>query len=104
MGELVNEHELWAARQDCVEVHLGQNMALIFDLLAGNHFEAVYQRLGLVPAMRLDDANDDIDAVALFGLSRQQHLVRLADPRGRTEKDLQAAAALLVRRSEQRLR
>ena len=33
VGELVDENELRAALQDRVEIHLGQEVALVFDLL-----------------------------------------------------------------------
>ena len=41
-------------------------MALVFDLPPRNHFEAFEQRLGLAPAVRLDDADDDIDPSRRF--------------------------------------
>ncbi len=53
--------------------------------------------------MRLDDADHNIHTVSPLGLSRQQHFVGLADPRRGAEKNLQPPAALLFRRSEQRL-
>ena len=64
-------------------------------------FEAFEKRLGLAPAVRLDDADDDIDPFAPLGLRRQQHLVGLADARRGAEKNLQPAAALLFGRGEQ---
>ena len=101
--QLVDQHELRAALQDRVEIHLGQAVALVFDLAPGNDLEAFEQRLGLAPPMRLDDADDDIDALAPLGLRRQQHLVGLADARRGAEENLQPAAAFLLGRVEQRL-
>ncbi len=104
MGEFVDQYELRAALEDRVEIHLGQQVTLVVDLLPRDHFETFEQGLGLAPAMRLDDANDDIDPLTPLGLSRQQHLVGLADARRGAEKDLQPSAAFLLRRGEQRLR
>ena len=104
VGQLVDQHELRAPLQDRVEIHLGQKVALVLDLLPGNGFEAVEQRLGLAPAVRLDDADHDIDPLAPLGLGRLQHLVRLAHAGSRSEKDLEPAAPLLPGRRQQRLR
>jgi hypothetical protein len=41
--------------------------------------------------MRLDDADDDIDAFGLFCPRRSQHFIGLADARSGAKKDLQAA-------------
>ena len=104
VGELVDKHELRPALQDRVDIHFGQQVTLVLDLLPRDDFEAFEQRLGLMPTMGLNHANDDIDTVASPGLSRQQHLVGLADAGCCAEKDLQAPAPFLLRRSEQRLR
>ena len=101
VGEFVDQNQLRAPLQDRVEIHLGKEVALVFDLLPRDDLEAFEQRLGLAPAMRLDDADDDIDAVAPLGLRGQQHLVGLADPRRGAEKNLQPPAAFLFCRGEQ---
>ena len=102
--ELVDEHDLGPAGEDRVDVHLLHRPASVLDALSRNHLEAFEQGLGLAPAMGLDHADDDSDPVASPGLSRQQHLVGLAYARCCAQKDLQAPAALLLRRGEQRLR
>ena len=101
MSELVDEHQLRAAPQDPVEIHLRQQMPFVLDLLSRNHLEAFEERLGLAPAMRFDDTNDNVDPVAQPGLRRQQHLVGLADPGRGAEKNLQPPATLLFCRGEQ---
>src|SRR6266567_462104 len=102
VSELVDEDQLGAALEDRIEIHFGQKVAFVLDLLPRDHLEALEQCLRLAPAVRLDDADDDIDPISPLGLSRQQHFIGLADsPRG-TEKNLQPPAALLLRRGEQR--
>ena len=61
--ELVDQDQLGPAREDGVEVHLarapGRGTAID---LARDDLEPVEQRLGLGAAVRLDDADDDVDA------------------------------------------
>ncbi len=102
--QLVDQHQLRPALQDGVDVHLGQPMALVFDFLTRDDLDALQQGLGLAPAVRLDDADHDIDALAPLGLCREQHLIGLADARRGAEKDLEAAATFLPGRVEQCLR
>ena len=64
-------------------------------------WRAFEERFGLAPAMRLDHADDHIDAVALLGSRGQQHLVGIADPWCGAEKYLQPPATLLFCRGEQ---
>src|SRR5262249_32040429 len=63
MGEFVDKDELGTALEDRVQIHLGQEMTLVFDLLSRDHFEAFKQRLGLAPAVTLDDTDDNIDSL-----------------------------------------
>jgi hypothetical protein len=104
--ELVNQNDLRAAGDDCIEVHFLEQLALIFDAPAGNDFEARQQRLRLFAAVRLHDADDDIVAVLLTRLGLLQHFVGLADAgRGAYEDSEFANAPLLaVRRFEQGFR
>ena len=76
-------------------------MPFVLDLLSRNHLEAFKESLGLAPAVRLDDADYDIDPVAPPALRRKQHLVSFAYPWRSTEKNLQTATALLLCRGEQ---
>ena len=85
------------AFEDRVEIHLGEQVALVVDSPPRDHLEAVEQRLGLAPPMRLDHADDDIDAVLAPGLRRKQHLVGLADAGRGAEKNLQPPPPLAVR-------
>ncbi len=93
--EFVDEHQCRPARQHRVDVHLVELAPPVLDAPARNDLEAGDQRLGLLAAMRLDDADDDVDAFRQPRPRRLQHLVGLADPRCGTEKYLEAAAILL---------
>ena len=102
MSELFNKHKLRAAFQDRIQIHLGQEMALVLDLPPRDDLEAFEKRFGLPPAMRFDNADNNVDTFAPPGLSRPQHLIGLADPRRGAEKNLQPPAAFLFRRGQQR--
>ena len=54
--------------------------------------EALEQGLGLGAPVRLDVADDDVDAARLQHARFFQHLVGLADARGGAEEDLELAA------------
>ncbi len=95
VGKLVDQDDLRPAGDDGVEVHLLEPLALVLDAPARNDFEAFQQRFGLLAAVRLDDADDDVVAVLLSGARLLQHLVGLADARRRTDEDLELADAAL---------
>ena len=106
VGKFVDQHDLRPAGDDGVEVHLLEPLALVFDAPARDDFEALQQRLGLLAAVGLDDADDNVVAVFLPGAGLLQHLVGLADAGRRTHEDLELADAafLAPRRLEQGLR
>src|SRR5262249_2600118 len=95
VGKLVDEDDLRPTRDDGVKVHLVEQLALVFDPPSRNGFETFEQRLGLLAAVGLHDANDDVVAVLFPGTSRLQHLVGLADARRSTDKDSEFADAAL---------
>ena len=68
----------------------------IGDTPARDDFEPLKQRPGLLAAMRLDDADDDVNALHLFCPRRGQHFIGLADAGRGAEKDLQAAPLRLL--------
>ncbi|MDR8759380.1 hypothetical protein FEP90_01054 [Burkholderia multivorans] len=95
MRELVDEDQLRRACERGVEIEFGQRAAAIVDARERQHVEAVEQRGGFAAAVRLDDADHDVDAV-LPALARGlQHRVGLADAGRRAEEDLEPAAPLL---------
>src|SRR6516165_238061 len=95
VSELVDQCELGAALENGVKIHLGQEVTLVVDLLPWELLETCKQGLGLDPSMRLDDAHNDIDPLALHRLGREQHLIGLADPWCCAEKNLQPPATLV---------
>ena len=59
----------------------------------GNRLESLEQPLGFRAPVRLDIADDDVDAFGLLAPRRLEHRVGLADAGRRAEEDLQLAAA-----------
>jgi hypothetical protein len=104
VGELVHQRELRAAREQGVEVHLGQRAAAIGDDPARHGFEAGHQPLGLAPSVALDDAGRHVDAVAPRRPGGLEHGVGLAHAWGGAEENLQPPAALAPGLGQQRLR
>ena len=66
MRKLIDQNEPRPPGENCVEVHFGEAMAPISDTPARKDFEPLKKRLRLLAAMRLDDADDDINAFGLF--------------------------------------
>ena len=62
--ELVDEHQLGLAREERVEIHLLERVALVVDAAARHDLEPGEQRQGFAPSMRLDHPDDDVDIVA----------------------------------------
>ena len=106
VGELVDQRDLRPARDEGVEVHLVERAALVVDVLARQDLEALEQRLGLLAAVRLDDADDDVGPVLRLGPGGLQHLVGLADAGSGADEDLQPAGMsfLAPGRFEERFR
>ena len=101
--QLIDQRELRAARQEGVEIHLLQRAPVVLDAPARDDLQAVEQCLGFLAPVRLDHADDDIDAFLHARAGGGEHLVGLADARRRAEEDLQAAARALLRRLQQRV-
>ncbi len=106
VGELVDQNDLRVPRNDRVEVHLLERLALVFDAAPGNDFEALQQRLGLLAAVGLDHADDDVVAVLQPRVGLLQHFVGLADAGRGADENPQLADApfLAARRFEERFR
>ena len=106
VSELVDKRDLWMPRDHGIKVHLLEDLVLVFDALARDDFEPAQQRLGLRPAMGLDNADHDVDAGLELGVRALQHFVGLADAGGGAYKNLQLAerAVLPPGRFQERLR
>lgn len=64
VGEFVHQRQRRAARQQRIEVHFLQHAALVLDAPPWQHLQPGQQHLGLGATMGLDDADDDLDALA----------------------------------------
>jgi len=93
--QLVDEHQRRMARQDSVDVHLGDDAALIFDILARHDLMPARQRFRFGPAMRLDHADHDVHACAFALHAVGEHLIGLADARCCSQEHLETATAFL---------
>ena len=89
--KLVDKGDLRAPGNDGVEVHLLQLPAFVFNPLPRHGLQARKQRLRLLPAMRLDDADDDIVAVALARARGLKHRIGLADAGRGADEDPELA-------------
>ena len=103
VGELVDQRDRRAARQQRVEVHLAQRLPAIRDARRGTTSRPVEQRLGVGAAVRLDHADHDVAALGAALLRRLEHRVGLADARRRADEEPEAAALLARRGLEQRV-
>ena len=102
VGELVDRADLRSADEDGRGVHLLEDVAAVFDLGAGDQFEAFDLSDGIGAAVGFEVADDDVVAGAAQRLGLDEHPVSLADAGGVSEKDLQPAGALGRERTHQR--
>ena len=83
--ELVDEHDVGAAGEHRVDVHLLELGAAVLDLAAGNDLEIAELLGGAGPAVRLDDADHHVGAAVVAAAALVEHRERLADAGCRTE-------------------
>ena len=99
--EFVDQDDLRPPLEDGVDVHLGQRLTLVDELLARDHRQRRDERFGFLASVGFDDADDHVLAgLALFG-AFEQHLVGFPDAGCGAEKDLQSATPLPFRFAEQ---
>ena len=84
--------------QDRVGVHLLDDDAAILDPPARDDLEPVEQLLGLRPAVRLDEADDEVRAARGPAMALLEHPVGLADAGRHPEVDPQPATLALAAR------
>ena len=65
VGIFVDQQQTRPAGERRVEVEFLHDLVAIDDRLARQDFEAFHQRLGLAPAVRFDEADDDVAALRL---------------------------------------
>ena len=104
VGELVDDDQLGLARQRRVQIKFLEGAAVVFDPASRQNFEPFDERARFGAAMRLDEPDDDIDALTLEAPRVLQHGVGLADAGRGAEKNLQPASFLPMERRQKRVR
>jgi hypothetical protein len=106
VGKLVDQDDLRPSGENRVQVHLLQRLAFVLDAAFRDDFEAGQQHLGLLAAVGLDHAGDDVIAVLQTCVRLLQHFVGLADAGRGADENAQLADApfLAARRFEERFR
>ena len=92
VSEFVDQDERGTAQQRGVEIEFVEIFAPIFHEFRGKNFQIGQERGRLRAAVSLDDADDDVPALAFELSCRGQHGIGLAHARRRSEVDPQFAA------------
>src|SRR5262245_9007663 len=79
--ELVDDRDLRVARDDRVDVHLLERHTAILDLLTRNDFDVANLGGGVESSVRLDEANDYVNAARPQLVRLGKHSKRLSDAR-----------------------
>lgn len=96
VGELVDNRDLRAAREDRGEVHLRELAAVVRARGSLDDFQAVEHRLRAGAPVALDEPHDDIGAACRPAPRLIEHAVGLAHPRGGPEVDLQTSGTYIT--------
>ena len=96
MGELVDQGDGGVAGDDRVGVHLLDGHSAVLHSAARDDLQAIQQRRGVAPAVRLDEAHDHVRAAIVAAMRLLEHLVGLADARRHAHVDAQPAALGLL--------
>ena len=104
VSEFVNDDQLGLARERRVQIKFIERAPVVFNLAPRQDFEPFDERARFGAAMRLDEPDDDIDALVLQALRVLQHGVGLADSGRGAEKNLQPARGLPAERRQERVR
>jgi hypothetical protein len=89
VGELVDQDHLRSPDEDGVNVHLGERGTAVGDGPAGQGLQIADHLLGVLAAMSLHVADDDVRSPILASAALFEHLVRLADSGGGAKVDAQ---------------
>ncbi|MNS54019.1 hypothetical protein D3C72_867980 [compost metagenome] len=89
VGVFIDQQQAGAARHGAVQVELQQGPVAIGDGAAGHDLQPAQQAHGLLAAVGLDHADDDIIALGFAAPRGAQHLVGLADAGRHAQKNLQ---------------
>jgi hypothetical protein len=90
--QLVHEDHLGRPGQDRIHVHFLEDCSPVLDLLPGDALQLPREIGDHAAAMRLHHSDDHVLAAAAPTDRFAQHAVRLADPRGIAQKELQQPA------------
>ena len=104
MGKLVDEHELPGAACRMASRSISDSFEAFVEnpVSCGDGLdrERIDQGGGFDPAVGLDDADNGIDTLGQLRLADAQHLIGFADPGGRADEKLEAAALFAGRLSQ----
>ena len=89
VSEFIDECQSRVPREQSVEVHLLEPTILVLKAMARDDLQPLDQRFSFRAPVRLDKADDHIDAFLPSGARLLQHLIGLADPWGGAEEDLE---------------
>ena len=92
MREFVDDGHAGVAAEDGLGVHFLEPCAAVLDEPTWNRLQPFDQRDRFLAPVRLEVADDDVDAAPLQLAGFGQHLVGLADAGGVAEEHLQASA------------
>ena len=92
VGELVDEDDLGMASEDGVDVHLGEDGALVIDLTGWDVFKLGGELGGTFAAVGFDDADDNVFAALPTANAFGEHAEGLANAGSVAEKDLEETA------------
>jgi hypothetical protein len=104
VGQLVDQAQLGVAVQDRRQVHLLQFGAAVVDAAPRDHRQPLGQGGRLGPAVRLEQADDDVASILPLDVSLLEHPVRLPDAGSHPQVHLQPPPARLDRAGASRRR
>src|SRR5256885_12934194 len=91
MSELINQNDGGLASKNCIQIHLFECSAFVFDFAARDGFELCGKLFDALAAMRFDDADDDVFAASVAPNRFAEHAVRFPNARSITKKQFEAA-------------
>ena len=87
MGKIIDQHQLGAARQDGIKIHLGAHSPIIVKATVGNAFNVGQQRLQFGATVGFDSADHHCNTLGGAVQAAKQHGIGFADTRGHAQKD-----------------
>ena len=93
VGQLVNDCDLWMTREDRVDVHLFQFNAAVGNDAQRNNFQVADLVCGFLTAVRLNEADHDVDALFALEMGIAEHVVGFADAGSGAEIDARWAGS-----------